>query len=50
MGCKFAHYANDKIAKPHQVIQEVAANVDVTELSNSLARTPPRDDTETNAT
>jgi len=57
-GCKFAHIVNQEKniqAKQQpqpqqQTIGEVEADVDVTELSNSLARTPPRDDTETNAT
>jgi hypothetical protein len=59
-GCKFAHIVKAeekntqglaaKQQQPQQTNGEVEVDVDVTELSNSLARTPPRDDTETNAT
>jgi hypothetical protein len=53
--CKFAHIvkAEDKNTQQKQQQQEQEqlndeVDVDVTQLSNSLARTPPRDDTETN--
>jgi len=56
-GCKFAHVVKEekKIVtkqqhQQHQVNEEVDADVDVSQLSESLARTPPRDDTETNNT
>jgi len=55
-GCKFAHVVKEEkniVAKQQQqqqVNEEVDADVDVSQLSESLARTPPRDDTETNNT
>jgi len=53
-GCKFAHVVKDEKSIQQKQLQtqqnQVDANVDVSQLSNSLAHTPPRDDTETNAT
>jgi hypothetical protein len=57
-GCKFAHVVKpekntqglvaSQQEQQNQLNDEVDVDVDVTQLSNSLARTPPRDDTETN--